>query len=912
MKINFKIHYRTEWGQQLAITGNLPPFGNDAPGKALVLNYQGDGYWGGSIEVPEPPSSLEYRYLIIDEPRGTRRLEANPIRHLDLSKEKADSVLLKDTWRLREHDEEALYTSAFLDVILRPAAFKSKIPAGAGDHPVIRFRMRAPQVRSGYQLCIVGNIEELGNWDPQKPLLLGNESHPVWTGAVTLKSGLTVEYKYGIYDPEGKKLVHLEDGDNRILPASWIMESKRLLIADEYLRHPAGKWRGAGVAIPVFSLRSHRGLGVGEFPDLKLMVDWARKVGLNMVQILPVNDTSATHTWTDSYPYAAISVFALHPLYLNVDAMGMELSGTEERTLLEEREALNKLDKVDYEAVTKLKLKLARQVFDNTKDEWLKDKAFKRFFKETKHWLRPYAAFCYLRDKYGTVDFNQWEAYADYSGKKLDKLTDPKADHYEEVAFHYFLQYHLDRQLQEAARYARENGVILKGDIPIGIYRYSVDAWVAPHLYNMDGQAGAPPDPFSDTGQNWGFPTYNWKEMAKDGFQWWQQRLRQLSRYFDAFRIDHILGFFRIWEIPFEQIEGLMGYFKPAIPVHRDEFHQRGIPFHRDRYCLPYIPEQYLYELFRQDADYVKKTFLETDRPYLYRMKPAFDTQRKVEHYLNLEENADKVYLKPGLFELISNVLFFEEKGSVRQSFHPRIKMMDTRSFQDLDPETQQKLEELYIDYFYRRQEDFWRQRAMEKLPAIKEATNMLICGEDLGMVPACVPGVMRELGILSLEIQRMSKNPRTEFLHPSDIPYLSVCSPSTHDMSPIRAWWEEMEADQRQRFFNLELGIHGEAPFYCEPNIVERILQEHLTWPSMWAVFPIQDIAAIDGQLRRKDPFEERINIPANPKHYWRYRFHLHMEELLKKDAFNNYFRYMVRNAGRAKRQKGKKAKRQ
>lgn len=902
MKISFKIHYHTEWGQQIAVTGNLPALGAHSLSKALALDYQGDGYWGGNIEVGEPPSSLQYSYLLIDERNGSRRQEAKPVRDVDLSGETSDAVLLKDAWRLREHDDEALYTSAFTEVILRPVAFKSKTPVQTGDNPVIQFRMRAPQVETGHQLCIVGNVEELGNWDPRNPLLLGNEAHPVWTGSVALQSGLTIEYKYGVYDPEAKKIVHLEEGDNRAVRASWIMDTKQLRIADEYFRHPAGKWQGTGVAVPVFSLRSHHGLGVGEFPDLKLMVDWARQVDLNMVQILPVNDTSATHTWTDSYPYAAISVFALHPLYLRVDAIGGEWSGTEERSFIERREALNRLDKVDYEAVMELKLELARQVFDRTGKEWLKGKDFKEFFEETKHWLRPYAAFCYLRDKFGTVDFNQWEAYANFSGKKLDQLTDPKADHYDEVAFYYFLQYHLDRQLQEAARYARENGVILKGDIPIGIYRYSVDAWIAPHLYNMDGQAGAPPDPFSDTGQNWGFPTYDWEEMAKDDYRWWQQRLQQLSRYFDAFRIDHILGFFRIWEIPVEQVEGLMGYFKPAIPVHRDEFHQRGISFHYDRYCLPYIPEQYLYELFGEDADYVKQTFLETDRPYFYRMKAAFDTQRKVERFLKLDENADKVYLKSGLFELISNVLFFEEEGSEGQSFHPRIKMMETHSFQDLDPETQQKLEELYVDYFYRRQENFWRQRAMEKLPAIKDATNMLICGEDLGMVPDCVPGVMRELGILSLEIQRMSKNPQTEFLHKSDIPYLSVCSPSTHDMSPIRAWWEEMEADQRQHFYNLELGMEGEAPFFCEPNVVERILQKHLAWPSMWAVFPIQDIAAIDGRLRRENPFEERINIPANPKHYWQYRFHLNMEELLRKEAFNNYFRYMVRNSGRGK----------
>jgi len=897
MTIEFKIHYQTKWGQQLAITGNIPELGDGDLARAFVLDYQGAGFWGGNCDLKDLPENLEYTYLLLDEQDGSRRREWGGPRRLDLKKESSPHILLKDAWRPKGHPEHALYTSAFLDVILRPENFKAKQPHKRDDEPVARFRIRAPRLQPGLQIGVIGNIEELGNWNAHKALMLSNEAHPLWSGSVALNSGLSIEYKYAIFDPEKDQIVHLEAGDNRRLPAGWIGQKKTVQVTDEYFRHPRGAWKGSGVAIPVFSLRSRRDLGVGEFADLKGMVDWARNNGLNMVQILPVNDTSATHTWTDSYPYAAISVFALHPLYLHIEALDKDFKGLDEKELLERREALNRLDEVDYEAVMELKLRLARRIFDKQKADWLGSKTFKSFFKENKHWLQPYAAFCYLRDKYGTADFKQWEAYAEYSDKKLEKLTSPEAGHYDEIAFHYFLQYHLDYQLRDAADYAREQGVILKGDIPIGIYRHSVDAWVAPRLYNMDSQAGAPPDPFSETGQNWGFPTYDWEEMAKDGYRWWQQRLQQLSRYFDAFRIDHILGFFRIWQIPIEQVQGLMGRFNPAIPVSFEELEQLGIPFNRERYCEPYIPEQYVYELFGDDAPFVKETFLEPTYPYHYRMRTAFETQRKVEAYFQREENAGRVHLQTGLFELIANVLFFEVPGSQGRAFHPRIMMQDTRSYQELSLALQQKLEGLYNDYFYRRQEDFWRQQAMTKLPAIKEATNMLICGEDLGMVPDCVPGVMRELDILSLEIQRMSKNPKTEFLDESDIPYLSVCSPSTHDMPPLRAWWEEMKEDQKQRFYQQELGFQGEPPYFCEPYIVERILQQHLDWPSMWAVFPLQDIIAIDGQLRRENPFEERINVPANPKHYWRYRFHLSVEELMKKEGFNQYLSQMIRH---------------
>ncbi|MEO0340144.1 MAG: 4-alpha-glucanotransferase, partial [Bacteroidota bacterium] len=256
--------------------------------------------------------------------------------------------------------------------------------------------------------------------------------------------------------------------------------------------------------------------------------------------------------------------------------------------------------------------------------------------------------------------------------------------------------------------------------------------------------------------------------------------------------------------------------------------------------------------------------------------------------------------LKEKLFSLISNVLLIPDKNDPQTKFHPRIDMIKTTSYQNLDTISQGKMSELYYDYFYNRQETFWRQQAMEKLPALSKATDMLICGEDLGMVPDCVPGVMKELNILTLEIQRMSKNPATEFLNVNDIPYLSVASPSTHDMSPIRAWWEESEWEQIQRFYEQELQMIGDHPFYCEPYIAQAIINQHLSWPSMWTVFPIQDLLAMDGRLRLDDPFVERINVPANPKHYWRYRMHLTLEQLIEESGFNNMLKAMLSSANR------------
>ena len=482
----------------------------------------------------------------------------------------------------------------------------------------------------------------------------------------------------------------------------------------------------------------------------------------------------------------------------------------------------------------------------------------------------------------------------------MESLAAEGSELCEEIRFNCFVQYHLHVQLQEAAEHAHAKGVILKGDIPIGVYRYGADAWQEPALYHMDLQAGAPPDAFSAKGQNWGFPTYNWQRMEEAGFDWWKRRFGQMGCYFDAFRIDHILGFFRIWSIPLHAAEGILGYFVPALPVHVTEFSRRGIRFDRDRYTRPYITEQLLQRLFGPDSEPVKARFLQPSGAGHYRLQPEFGTQRQVEsHFAALQPTDQNKKIRHGLNDLISNVLLLEVEGSHGEQFHFRFGIEHTSSFRHLDVQTQVRLKELYIDYFYRRQEGFWRQEGLHKLPVLKRVTNMLVCGEDLGMVPACVPGVMKQLGLLSLEVQRMPKSLGREFSRPADAPYLSVVTPSTHDMSTIRGWWEE-DRDRTQKFYNEELGRAGEAPRRCEPWINEAIVAQHLASPAMWSIFLLQDLLGLDENLRRPNPAEERINIPANPKHYWRYRMHVSLETLLEAQSFNEKLRSLAQQHDR------------
>ena len=903
MRITFQAGFRTRLGQSLWLTGEHELLGGGDPEKALPLEYFNEHAWRVTLVVPRstaPDANIIYNY-VLREADGTNIVDWGTDRFFNPARMAAEEVLFIDAWNDAGSFENAFFTEPFQDVLLKSK--QTEVRAATPEKVTHVFRVKAPLLEKGQTLCLLGDSSLLGNWNalaPNPVLLSRVPGEDVLSAELDL-SGATfpIAYKYGVFDLERKAFVRYEDGSNRTLP-DVIRPNKRTVVNDGLAALPANTWRGAGVAIPVFSLRSEQSFGIGEFSDLKLLADWAQKVGLKLIQVLPVNDTTATHTWKDSYPYSAISAFALHPIYLNLEAAASNANKRLLKALEEERKRLNSLPALDYEAVVKAKMGFLKQIYASQKEQTFRSKEYKKFFEQNRHWLEPYAAFCYLRDLHGTSDFTQWPENAGSTPEQIAALTAPGSAAWDELAFSYFVQFHLHLQLREATEYAHGKGVILKGDIPIGVYRHGADAWQAPELYHMDMQAGAPPDAFAVKGQNWSFPTYNWPRMKANGFAWWKQRFEQIGHYFDAFRIDHILGFFRIWSIPLPAVEGILGYFVPALPLRVEEFAKRGIPFDRNRFVLPFITDKVLWEMFGQEQEMVKGKFLLPAGSDRYALKPEFSTQRKVEQYFStLEPSEANARLKEKLYDLLSNVILFEVETNSGPEYHFRFAVEGTPSFRNLDLQAQTRLKDLYIDYFYRRQDHFWMMEALQKLPALKRVTNMLVCGEDLGMVPGCVPTVMRQLGLLSLEVQRMPKAQGLEFFHPKDAPYLSVVTPSTHDMSTLRGWWTE---DRRvtQRFYNQELGQPGEAPSECEPRLNQAIIEQHLVSPAMWSIFQLQDLLGINGKIRRGNPADERINVPANPNNYWCYRMHLTLEALNQNAEFNAQLGQLVRQSGR------------
>ncbi len=706
-----------------------------------------------------------------------------------------------------------------------------------------------------------------------------------------------LEYKFVLINSKTGQLINWEPGANRTFDTGIIYLRESIILSGLQFRDPLPGWKGAGVAIPVFSLRTKESFGIGEFNDLKKLADWTAITGQKIIQILPINDTTMNHNWHDSYPYNTNSIFALHPIYLNPFKIGI-LKNKRRVAYFEKKKAeLNDLNAINYEAVSQVKWEYFHEIFRQEGEKTLATSEFKVFFESNKEWLIPYGAYCYLRDKNETPDFRLWHNYTNFNPRNITNLSCCRSVAYPAIALHYFLQFHLHLQLQEAVEYIHKQGVVLKGDIPIGISPTSVEAWTEPHYFNMDGQAGAPPDDFSVNGQNWGFPTYNWDNMGNDGYRWWICRFRKMADYFDAYRIDHILGFFRIWEVPVNAVHGLLGHFSPALPLSTTEIERWGLQFNT-KLVTPYIREYMLEEIFGEYSAEVMTLFLihKTDDEFI--LKPEVDTQKKAQTKFAGKNDKKSNCIRDGLYTLISEVLFLADPKD-NDKFHPRISAQFSFIYRSLNEHDKWCFNRLYDDFFYHRHNDFWRILAMKKLPSLISATSMLVCAEDLGMIPACVKKVIEDLQILSLEIQRMPKDNNMEFASTDLYPYLSVATTSTHDMSTLRGWWKE-ERDRTQRYYNNILGMHGDAPQSGESEICKNIIENHLYSPAMLVILPIQDWLSIDATLRRNNPGDERINIPSNPRHYWQYRLHLNLEDLIDSTDFNNRIKDMICKTGR------------
>jgi 4-alpha-glucanotransferase len=863
MPTSFHIHYATAFGQQIEIV---------IDGVAHPMEWAEDGWWSTPVDAP-PGASYHYR---VSHDGEIIAVETEP--HRTMQDDAPGHVV--DRWRdadpARLSRESALFTRSL--TARHPATVESD-----GDTTL---RLLEPWIPEGAQVRAVGDGAPLGDWDPGAGIELSPSPYPWWEASADI--GRPAEYKYVVV--HGDDIVW-ESGPNRTIPAT---EGPTLVHDDEVRGLPG--WRGAGIAIPVFSLRTGRGIGSGQFTDLVPLAEWAATMGVSVIQLLPVNDTVLDHDWQDSYPYNPVSVQALHPLYIDLDDIpGAGITAEVDKA----RSELDHLPEMDYVAVMERKWELLRRAYTNLSAALDSDDGFQSFVDREWDWLGPYSAWATLRDRHGTGDFTRWGADAAFDEKRVETMATPGGADHDDLRFHWFVQYHLQRQLTSAANHARRLGVALKGDLPIGVAPESVEVWTRPELFHIGAQTGAPPDAFAVLGQNWQFPTYDWDRMAEDGFRWWRDRFTALARYVDVYRIDHVLGFFRIWEIPPDADDGLLGHFRPSLPLSRTVVEQTLWPVDVDAMTRPAVAEDALPRLFGAHADRVRSGFFSAGERGL-RLMPGVADQRRILTAFDNGILADlpddqRTRIRRGLLDVAADVLLLE----VGDGYQPRISWQDTEHYRRLTPEQRASFDEMAIDFFHHRHQQQWEEQGRLTLPAIVGATNLLTCGEDLGMVPDMVPDVMNDLGLLSLEIERMPKRLGAWTADPAGAPYLSVVSPSTHDTTTLRMWWRD-DRVVAQRMWNEKLGGEGEAPVDLSGPIAEVLVRRQMASPAMLCIVPLSDLLAIDETLRRDDPDAERINDPADRHNRWRYRLHLTIGELAGADGFNDRLRSIITDNGR------------
>lgn len=897
MKLFFYLQYATIFGQDLRlnIMGETTAKGDKALESTVYAMTTVDGkMWQCEIELEKAPKSINYFYSI-DKWGKEERKEWQTVTHrLDMNVPNASEYKIYNRWTDIPYDS-FLYSSAFTDCVNR--RHHEAVPTIKYEK-TLRLIVRAPQLRKGERLYVTGESSCLGNWHADRALKMVEHNYNEWMVDMNVDAFDVAETELKFIATTDNGDVLWETGYNRTLAIPEMANGEVRVEEMDQAFFEICDCKLAGTLIPVFSLRTRGSFGVGDFGDLKMMIDWVAETHQKVLQVLPINDTTSTHTWTDSYPYSCISIFAIHPQFADLRQLPAVADKEKAAAFEVLREELNLLPQIDYERVNNAKIEYLRVIFEQEGGEVLKSAGFKAFLKESAHWLVPYAQYCHLRDTYGNVDFNTWKGHEVWHEKDRETLLNARTKEYKEVAFYYYVQYVLHVQMRAAHEYAMARGVILKGDIPIGVNRKGCDVWHEPHYFNLNLQAGAPPDSFSVNGQNWGFPTYNWARMLEDGCQWWLRRFQNMSKYFDAYRIDHVLGFFRIWATPTTCVHALQGQFAPSLAMTREEIESYGLHFQEKLFTTPFIARWVVDRVFGPHADAVVEKYLQHEHDDIFSLKPEYDTERKIEAAFVGKDSADDVWVRDGLYALASDVLFVRDINDSNK-FHPRITAQLNFMYEALVDSDKEKFNRLYNNYYYRRNNNFWYNEAMKKLPVLVQATRMLVCAEDLGMVPDCVAWVMNELRILSLELQQMPKDPSVRFGELWKNPYRSVCTLSTHDMPTLRQWWDE-DMERTQDYYNSQLYRSGAAPHPLPGWLAKEIVTNQLYCPSMLCVLLLQDWFAIDEKLRLADANAERINIPANPRHYWRYRMHLNIEDLIANKEYNDNIKELIRQTGR------------
>ncbi|MDR0382655.1 MAG: 4-alpha-glucanotransferase [Spirochaetaceae bacterium] len=631
-----------------------------------------------------------------------------------------------------------------------------------------------------------------------------------------------------------------------------------------------------GVVVPLGALRGEAGSVIGEFPDLVEFARLCKKMNVGLIQILPVNDTGF-----DSSPYSALSAFALNPIYLRI--ADLKEASQYKKKWDEVCAEFGSEPRFSYYKIVLAKLELLHRIFNDNVNEIERD-AMIDIWTQKNDWVKTYAIFRRLKEENGGKSWKEWNSFQKINAKDVETLWN-NPEHKREHLFWVWLQMNLDSQFKAAADEVASLGIALKGDIPIMMNMDSCDVWAHPEYFYIKFSAGAPPDMYSNEGQNWGFPIYNWTAQAKHGYSWWRSRIKIAEKYYKALRIDHILGFFRIWAVSRRYNSAAMGRFVPFVPIKKQELMALGFDENRIHWITtPHIPTYEVWHAIKQgggsdnDARHVFTRVLERiGNEDLWLFKKAVKSDIDIEA-INIHPAA-KAYLKK---EMTNRILQEYDKETYSVFWNYR----NSRQYATLSEKERGKIDGL-LEVKDRLSEIKWETGAEKLLSALMQDSSLTICAEDLGVQIECVPRSLKKFGILSLKVVRWERkwneasNPYVPY---SDYPELSVCTTSVHDSSTLREWWN-YEADQSAfAAFNGAPSL----PKSYNPGTARVFLRQAASAGSRLRIFPLIDLLHLTPRWYATDPMSERINVPGTYNEFnWTWRIPATIAEIAADGEF-------------------------
>lgn len=661
--------------------------------------------------------------------------------------------------------------------------------------------------------------------------------------------------------------------------------------------------RMTGISIPLGAIATKKNTVIGEFSVLPDFAKFCKNAGIEVIQLLPVNDTG-----TQSSPYSGLSAFALHPIYVDLKALPeFEAIYSSDKKFAKKYDSFVKENPYDgksrykYDAILNKKDELLREIYKTTEiaktgeateelSKWIKKNP----------WIVNYAVYKNLKYKYMQASWKSWDEKDKNLSEKEIKSRWTKKSEQKENLFYAWTQMRANEQFKKASDAVKKSGILLKGDMPILMNEDSCDAWALPNIFNQNLRAGSPVDGENPSGQNWGFPTYNWKYLKENDYSWWKDRLKNAEQYYSAYRLDHILGFFRIWAIPTRDTTAVLGHTDPYVPIKRDEFHNAGFADDRIRWLSqPHIPTGAVENITwnHESATKIMEKFCDRiGNEELWLFKESVQGDK------DIYESDLSAFCQGDAEGRVKDILarFWKDRAFIEiteNNFVPLWTHPETTAWKSLSLDEQNRLNQL-IDNAERKENELWETQSDEILSALTNSVNMIPCGEDLGANLSCLPGVMAKNKILSLRVYRWSRKwnekPEQPYVPFAELPKLSVCTSSVHDSSTLRQWWSEdkngvsLFVKTYPKFFGIEDWDNeaknrvAEEPYSPEKGLA--FLTALASANSDFCIHPFQDFLSTDKKYWLEKEDDERINIPGTVSEFnWTYRIPCLLEEIAK-----------------------------